>query len=218
VDPFAVLGVAPGSPPDEVLAAYRGLAKRWHPDRAGGAEGALRMAQINAAYDMVRTLSVTPIPLPGTGAQSAGRDEDRAPGGPARPPRGAAGGAGRGGGGFWLPEATRRRLGRELLQALAEGEEVPLVTPVATWASPRAVLAATDRRLLWLLDDAVSHRVRSLAFSAIAEVEHGLRRPLRRRAVLRVSTRTGRRLAFADLAPETAAAIAAHVSAAGRAR
>ena len=213
MDPFAVLGVAPGASPDEVLTAYRALARRWHPDRAGGAEAALRMAQINAAYDMVRTLSVRAIPLPGTGsgpgAGPAGtggiRREARSADAPAR------------GGGSWLPEAVRRSLGRELLQALANGEGVQIVTPVATWASPRAVLAATDRRLLWLLDDAVTHRVRSLAYSAVAGVEHGLRRPLRRRAVLRVQTRTGRRLSFADLEPETAAAIARLVNAPGMA-
>jgi len=201
VDPFAVLGVAPGATPEEVLDAYRSLAKRWHPDRAGGAEAALRMAQINAAYDMVRTLSLRAIPLP-----------DAAPGQPPEPIDAVPAQPARRGGAAWLDAATRRSLGRELVAALAPGEEVPIVTPVATWASPRAVLAATDRRLLWLLDDAVTHRVRSLAFSAIAGVEHGLRRPLRRRAVLRVQTRTGRRLSFADLPPQTAADIALHVA------
>lgn len=209
MDPFAVLGVAPGASPDELLTAYRALAKRWHPDRAGGAEAALRMAQINAAYEMVRTLSVRAIPLTGTSPPSrpTGPDtNDQAGAAPLVTARG---------GGSWLPEPVRRSLGRELLQALAEGEGVRIVTPTATWASPRAVLAATDRRLLWLLDDAVTHRVRSLAYSAIAGVEHGLRRPLRRRAILRVQTRTGRRLSFADLDPEIAAAVARQVTAPG---
>ena len=53
--------------------------------------------------------------------------------------------------------------------ALDEGEAVALVTPAATWASPRTLLAVTDRRLLWLLDDAPTHRVRSLPYTAIAE-------------------------------------------------
>jgi len=196
-----VLGVTPGATPEEVLDAYRALAKRWHPDRAGGAEAALRMAQINAAYDMVRTLSLRAIPLPDGASAQPSEPVDAVPAQPA--PRGGA---------AWLDAATRRSLGRELVAALAPGEEVPIVTPVATWASPSAVLAATDRRLLWLLDDAVTHRVRSLAFSAIAGVEHGLRRPLRRRAVLRVQTRTGRRLSFAELPPQTAADIALHVA------
>jgi curved DNA-binding protein CbpA len=37
VDPFSVLGVAPGASADEVAAAYRDLAKAWHPDRRGDA-------------------------------------------------------------------------------------------------------------------------------------------------------------------------------------
>jgi len=54
-DPFAVLGVTPGASGEEVAAAYRRLAKRWHPDRARGQEAARRMAEINAAYDLVRS-------------------------------------------------------------------------------------------------------------------------------------------------------------------
>ncbi|MDP9400606.1 MAG: hypothetical protein M3P39_06605, partial [Actinomycetota bacterium] len=114
--------------------------------------------------------------------------------------------------GTWLPEAVRRSLGRELLAALQPGEEVTVVTPVSTFASPAAVLAVTDRRLLWLLDDAVTGRVRSLGFSAIADVEHRLSWPRRRRAVLRLRTKAGRRLSFAELRPDTAAAIAGHVT------
>lgn len=200
MDPHAVLGLAPGASPDEVTAAYRRLAKTWHPDRAVGPEAALRMAQINAAYDLVRELAeqpaapVTTCPENGTGTVARAT------------PREA---------GAWLDPAVRRALGRELVQALAEGEPVAYVTPVATWASPSALLAVTDRRLLWLLDDAVSHRIRSLGFRAIAAVDHRLRRPLRRSAVLRVRTTSGRRLAFAELEPATAAAIERHVAAAG---
>ena len=83
-----------------------------------------------------------------------------------------------------------------------------LVTPTSTWASPQALLAVTDRRLLWLLDDAPTHRVRSLRFRDVAGIDQRLGRPLRRSAVLRVRTTQGRRLSFADLRPATAAAIA----------
>jgi hypothetical protein len=114
--------------------------------------------------------------------------------------------------GAWLAEPLRRALGRELLVALEEGEDVALVTPAATWASPRTLLAVTDRRLLWLLDDAPTHRVRSLKYAAIAEVTHRLRRPMRRIAVLRVTTTQGRALSFSELRPATAAAIAGHVA------
>ncbi|MDO9407030.1 J domain-containing protein, partial [Patulibacter sp.] len=55
VDPHEVLGVASGAPPADVTAAYRRLAKRWHPDRAPVAGASDRMALINAAYDELRT-------------------------------------------------------------------------------------------------------------------------------------------------------------------
>ena len=198
MDPFSVLGLPPGASPQEVSAAYRELAKRWHPDLRRGAEAAARMAEINVAYDVLRAgdwqRAAPPRPAAAGGGAAAGR------------PRRAAGG--------WLDEAVRRALGRELLVALEDGEDVALVTPAATWASPRTLLAVTDRRLLWLLDDAPTNRVREVRFAAIQDVAHQLRRPLRRVAVLRVRTVQGRGLSFTELRPATAAAIAGHVGAA----
>src|SRR4051812_33652852 len=102
MDPYAVLGVRPGSPEQEVSAAYREAAKRWHPDRAG-AEGEERMAEINAAYDLVRAA-----------AQHAGspKRED------ATTPRAKTGR------GHWLLAPLRLALGPELLDALSPGEDV----------------------------------------------------------------------------------------------
>jgi hypothetical protein len=194
MDPFAALDVPPGASPQEVGAAYRRLAKQWHPDRGGGAAAAARMAEINAAYDVVRS---------GAWQRPAPPEEETAVTRVARP-RTAAG--------AWLAEPVRRALGRELLIALEDGEDVALVTPAATWASPRTLLAVTDRRLLWLLDDAPTHRVRSLRYAAVAEIDHQLRRPLRRVAVLRVRTAHGRGLSFSELRPATAAAIVGHVA------
>ncbi len=192
MDPFVVLGLDPGASPEQVAAAYRDQAKRWHPDRAGTPGADARMAEINMAYDVLRS-----------GAWQ--RERPTAPGPPgASRPRVLAG--------HWLAEPRRRALGRELLVALEDGAPVSLVTPAATWASPRTLLAVTDRRLLWLLDDSPTHRVRSLRFGAILEIRHHLRRPLRRVAVLRVRTTQGRGLSFAELRPATAAAIAGHVS------
>jgi DnaJ domain len=184
MDPYAVLGVRPGSPEQEITAAYREQAKRWHPDRAGaGAEA--RMAEINHAYDVLRA-----------GAQHRTR-----PAG-ASPPRSAGGG--------WLADAIRRALGPELLGALNSGETVRLVTPTSTWASPRAVLALTERRVLWLLDDAPVARVRSLVLRDVAKVE---RRTRRKRATLTVHTHSGRRYAFHELRPHTASTIERHLTA-----
>jgi hypothetical protein len=196
-DPFAVLGVAPNASAEEVAAAYRSLAKRWHPDRADGPQAARRMAEINAAYDLLRSERWL---------ARRGRSDP-----PATP---TAAGARRRRSGAWLTEPLRRALGRELLGALEEDEAVAMVTPVSTWASPQTLLAVTDRRLLWLLDDAPTHRVRALRFRDVAAVEERAGRPLRRSATLKVRTSAGRKLTFADLRPATAAAIARHVAAA----
>ena len=198
VDPFATLGLRCSAGPEEIAAAYRASAKCWHPDRAGdGPEAARRMAEINAAHDLLR----------GRGqGTSAGPGAVRSAAGPA--PAGAPKRSG-----HWLPESLRRSLGRELLTALQEHEAVELVTPAATWKSPRAVLVLTDRRLLWLLDDAISHRVHSLKWRDVVRVEHRPRRPRRRTAVLLIETKLGRKLEWAELRPETAAAVARRVAA-----
>lgn len=54
-----MLGVAPNASPEEIRAAYRELAKRYHPDRVGhlGPEfrqlAERRMKAINAAYQQL---------------------------------------------------------------------------------------------------------------------------------------------------------------------
>ncbi len=53
MDPHALLGVRPDATPEEITAAYRQLAKEWHPDLAGTDAGRT-MALINAAYDLLR--------------------------------------------------------------------------------------------------------------------------------------------------------------------
>jgi DnaJ domain len=188
-DPYAVLGVKPGVPPSELTAAYRSQAKRWHPDRNADAESVRRMAQVNAAYDLLRT----------------GGEHLAPPSARPEPVKGRGG---------WLSAAVRRALGAELLEALETGEDVRYVTPTSTWASARAVLVVTDRRLLWLLDDVVTARVQWLRFSRIASIRSQLRRPRRRVALLRVESDDGRRFAFAELRPPTAEAIVRHVRAA----
>ena len=193
MDPHRVLGVPPTATQDEIAATYRRLAKEWHPDRGGGAEAEARMAEINGAYDLLRAAEWT-----------RSHDQDAVPARPAPGPRRGA----------WLPPAIRRALGHELLAVLEPGEPIWLVTPTTTWASPQALLAASDRRLLWLLDDAVSGRVQTLRFAAIEAAEHTLRRPRRRVATLRVRARNGRRFAFGELRPATADVLARRIAAA----
>jgi hypothetical protein len=197
MDPYAVLGLDAGASVDEAARAYRELAKRFHPDRAGDA-GMAQMVQLNVAYELLRSEQ---RPGARTGAASSAV--------PA-----ASGGAGRRGPGHWLPDAMRRALGRELLEALEADEPVALVTPAATWASPSTLLAVTDRRLLWLLDDAVGNRVRSLRFRDTARAQQSLVWPRRTRARLSVEPKFGgKRWTFSDLRPATASAIAGHVRA-----
>jgi hypothetical protein len=143
------------------------------------------MAQVNAAYDLLRAGGARPAPS-------------------ARPPAEPVKGRG-----SWLSRAVQRALGAELLEALEPGEEVRLVTPTATWASARAVLVVTDRRLLWLLDDAPVARVRSLPLRDVGRVEQ---RSRRKRASVTVHTLSGRRYAFHELRPHTADTIERHLT------
>ena len=186
-DPFDVLGVRRGAPPEEVAAAYRRAAKRWHPDRGGGEEAQRRMAEINAAYDLLRDGGWRTAMV-----EAAARDAK--PAAPARAP----------GKGSWLSDDVRRALGGELIAALRDHEQVIAITPAATWASPSTLLVLTDRRLVWLLDDAIGQRVQSVPFKEIDDVSVGRGRLRRDVASLRLRTTRGRRHSFAELRHETA--------------
>jgi hypothetical protein len=191
VDPHAILGLPADASLEEATAAYRALAKEHHPDVTPDPRSAEVMAQVNAAFDELRARAA---------GDAAVLDPDGAPppdagGAPPRPARRGA----------WLPDATRRALGPELLGALEHEERVALVVPTATWASPEALLALTDRRLLWLADDQPTHRVRSLRFRDVQRVESKLAWPRRRgTASVRIRTKAGRRLDFGDLKPDVA--------------
>jgi hypothetical protein len=197
VDPHAVLGLDPGASPEDVHRAYRALAKRFHPDRSGAADGEL-MISINAAYDLLRDRieaghAAGPAPPAAPAAEEAPRVEIA---------------------GSWLPPSVRRVLARELLAALEPGEEVDEVVLTATGDSHDVQLAITDRRLLWLRDDAIMGRVRSLRYRDLAGVEQRAGGRLRRGGQLRVrSAGTGRWLRFFDLRPEVLARVAARISA-----
>src|SRR4051812_40256462 len=188
VDPFELLGVDPGVSEPELTAAFRKLAKRWHPDRrrASGRDDGERMAGLNAAYSEARAEL---------------RREASRRGAPPTVRRRTAPGA-------WLPEPVRSALGWELLTALGEGEQVRLIANAGRSGAGPARLALTDRRLIWVLEDAVSARVDWVRFGLVDAAEHRRTR-LGRRAVLRLHTRTGRRLSFGDLRPEVAETIVA---------
>ncbi len=52
-DPYKVLQVDPEADPEVVQAAYRRLAQKFHPDRAAGPEAAVRMTEINRAWEVI---------------------------------------------------------------------------------------------------------------------------------------------------------------------
>ena len=92
-DLYEILGVKRGAPPDEIKKAYRGLAKRWHPDRnAGNKQAEERFKEVSVAYEVLSD--------PGKRARddefrieglAAGFDPDRARTGGRRGRRGGGG-------------------------------------------------------------------------------------------------------------------------------
>lgn len=184
MDPRGVLGVSADADEEAINAAYRKLAKRFHPDRRPDDEtAAATMADINAAYALLRDSQGE--------MHTRARARDRVGGVEFR----------RRTPGSWLSPDVRRALGPELLGMLEPDEEIVVVTDAATWDSFRVRLAVSDRRLLWLRDDAPTDRVRYLRWRSVKSIEGRLRRPRRRVGELRVEPVSGRRVSFSELDP-----------------
>ena len=173
-DPYAILGVERDASLREVSAAWRRLAKEWHPDLRGDANAIGRMVQVNAAYEQILAERTGRAAAPSTASSpaeaAAGAEDDVRP-------RGR---------GWWLDPHLRIALGAELLGSLHDQEQVEHVVPCEVGGSD-ALLVVTDRRLLWLLDDNVLGRVRSIPLAAVTAVERPPSRPWRRSAAVRVS-------------------------------
>ena len=55
-NPYTVLGVSETATDEEIRAAYRKLAKQYHPDlNPNDPEAARRMNDVNVAYDQIKT-------------------------------------------------------------------------------------------------------------------------------------------------------------------
>ena len=202
MDPHDILGLEPGASPDEVHRAYRDLAKRFHPDRVGAKEGEM-MISINAAYDLLRDRleeghgGEAPRRAPTTGSADADAPPDD----------------GTIIAGAWLAPAVRRVLARELLRALEPGEQVEDVILTSTSDAHDVQLALTDRRMLWLRDDAIMGRVRSVRYHELHDVQ-AKRARFGNTGQLRVrSGPTGRWLRFFDLRPEVLQRVTTRISA-----
>lgn len=80
-DPYKVLGIAQDAGVDEIKAAYRALARKWHPDRfPEGTDRLLaedRMIKLNQAYEeaLKRSSGKMPTRSEGATAGDAGQDE-----------------------------------------------------------------------------------------------------------------------------------------------
>ena len=76
IDPYKVLQVDPEAEDEVIQAAYRRLARKYHPDLAETPEAAARMSSINAAWEMI-----------GDPASRAAYDRTRAAGADGEPRR-----------------------------------------------------------------------------------------------------------------------------------
>jgi hypothetical protein len=151
------------------------------------------MVSINAAHDMLVEQLADGLDTPGAKRGGVGRDRAHR----AAPGRKIAAEAI-----DWLDPAVARVLARELLGKLERGEQVDEVVLTSTGDSHEVQLALTDRRLLWLRDDAIVGRVRSLRYRDVTEVIARPPRRLRGHGELRLALVNGRRVRFFDLRPE----------------
>ena len=53
-DPYVTLQVARNAEPEVIAAAYRSLARKYHPDKRASAKSTKRMQELNEAYEILR--------------------------------------------------------------------------------------------------------------------------------------------------------------------
>lgn len=147
-DPYQVLGVSPGASDDEIKAAYRALAKKYHPDlNQGSAEAEEKMKELNEAYTVL---------IKGQGAGGSGSSGQGGAGTQGNPYAGYGRGYGNAGGnrqgydpfdwfgGFgWGGQQQSAGGGQTHTEKQADSPELEPVR--------RAVLAAEYQKALYLL-------------------------------------------------------------------
>ena len=99
IDPYKILQVDSEAEDEVIQAAYRRLARKYHPDLAASPDAASRMAAINAAWEMIgepasrRAYDRTRASLAATPVPPAGGADRTQPGSGGGPPSGAGSGA-----------------------------------------------------------------------------------------------------------------------------
>lgn len=113
-DPYSRLGLSPGAPITEVRRAYRHLAMRYHPDRAGSAKLETFLA-VKAAYEWIvahPSFSEPGDRRPGEARATAGARRVRRSRPMAARPAPSASGRASWPGGRWYWEGIRERASR----------------------------------------------------------------------------------------------------------
>lgn len=93
IDPYKILQVDPEAEDEVIQAAYRRLARKYHPDLAATADAASRMAAINAAWEMLgepaarQRFDLERSAAPPAGAQGATTQRPAAGSSSAPPPK-----------------------------------------------------------------------------------------------------------------------------------
>jgi curved DNA-binding protein CbpA len=101
IDAYKVLQVDPEAEDEVIQAAYRRLARKYHPDLAADAEAAARMAAINAAWELIGEPA-------GRAVYDRARKDSAGGGAPSRAKRGQAEPTGAGGDARRPPETVSR--------------------------------------------------------------------------------------------------------------
>ncbi|MBQ8345457.1 MAG: DnaJ domain-containing protein, partial [Clostridia bacterium] len=59
-DPYQILGVSPDASDEEIKKAYRGLARKYHPDKYRDSDlaelASEKMKEVNAAYEQIQEM------------------------------------------------------------------------------------------------------------------------------------------------------------------